>query len=145
MRKLYFILLMSISYTFADTTQMSVDILKQITSGAVNANPDISDELADKTVVFSLQASALTLACKQKNRGDMDAQAKCVKTNKTSLNSIGALSESAFDVGYTAATQQAKIHRDVKVSDYYQVINQLVIYADNIQQSAIPNTPKIAN
>lgn len=132
------------SYTFADTNQMSIDILKQITAGPVNANPDISDELADKTVIFSLQASALTLACKQKNRGDANAQIKCVNTNKADLAGIGTLSESAFAIGYTAATQQAKIHREVKINDYYQVINNLVVYADNIRQSSIPNTPKIA-
>lgn len=143
MKRFYMVLLILTSYSFADTNQMSVDILKQITTGPVNANPDISDELADRTVIFSLQASALTLACKQKNRGDLNAQEKCVKTNKPDLASIGALSESAFSVGYTAAVQQAKIHREVKIGDYYQVINQLVIYADNIQQSSIPNTPKL--
>lgn len=145
--KKYLLMLLFISSVFADTdtNQMSIDILKQITSGPVNANPDIDDNLADKTVVLSLRAAALTLACKQKNRGDVSSQEKCVKSNKAELFTVGSLSESAFEVGNTAANQQAKIHREIKVSDYYQIINQLMIYAKNIEQSSIPNTPNLPN
>jgi hypothetical protein len=144
MKKLFFVITSCfILNVWADETDMAQDILKQIIHAPVNANPDISDEVADRTVILSLRASALTLACKQKNHNDEKAVSNCLSKNKPSLLDIGDLSESSFDVGQRSAQQQAQIHREVKVVNYYQVINLLMLYAKNIQHSDIPNLPKI--
>lgn len=130
-------------YAWADPSDMAQDILQQIIHGPVNANPDIADDVADQTVILSLKSASLNLACKQKNRGDIKAANSCIQTNKNSLLSIGTLSESSFDVGQLAAEQQSKIHREVTVGNYYQVINLLMQYAKNLYRSNIPNLPDI--
>ena len=137
-KKTVLLLMLMVGAVFADVDSLSQDILKQITHGAVNTNPDISDDVADQSVVLSLKAASLSLACIQKNRSDQTVSTNCISNNKGKLvTSPGSMDESAFNIGQLAAQQQAKIHREVKVSDYYQVINTLMIYAKNLYQSDI--------
>lgn len=137
-KKTVLLLMLMVGVVFADVDSLSQDILKQITHGAVNTNPDISDDVADQLVVLSLKAASLSLACIQKNRNDPTVTNTCITSNKSKLvASPGSMDESAFNIGQVAAQQQAKIHREVKVSDYYQVINTLMIYAKNLHQSDI--------
>lgn len=144
MKKLCFCVFWLLAYpVWADPSDMAQDILQQIIHGPVNANPDIADDVADQTVILSLKSASLNLACKQKNRGDIKAANGCIQTNKNSLLSIGSLSESSFDIGQLAADQQSKIHREVTVGNYYQVINLLMQYAKNLYRSNIPNLPDI--
>lgn len=146
-KKTVLLLMLIVGAVFADVDSLSQDILKQITHGAVNTNPDISDDVADQYVVLSLKAASLSLACIQKNRSDLTVTNSCIANNKSKLvTSYGSMDESAFNIGQVAAQQQAKIHREVKVSDYYQVINTLMIYAKNLYQSDInKNNPLQSN
>lgn len=132
------LLMLMMGAVFADVDSLSQDILKQIIHGPVNTNPDISDDVADQSVILSLKAASLSLACIQKNRSDPTVTTSCIANNKSKLVAVlGSMDESAFNIGQVAAQQQAKIHREVKVSDYYQVINTLMIYAKNLHQSDI--------
>lgn len=146
-KKTVLLLMLIVGAVFADVDSLSQDILKQITHGAVNTNPDISDDVADQYVVLSLKAASLSLACIQKNRSDPTVTNTCIINNKSKLvTSSASMDESAFSIGQVAAQQQAKIHREVKVSDYYQVINTLMIYAKNLYQSDInKNNPLQSN
>ncbi len=126
----------------ADVTGMSQDILAQIVHGSVNTDPELSDSVADQSVVVSLKSAALNLACIQKNRGESEIIVNCIAKNKPELLAVGNLSESSFVIGQQAATQQAKVHREVRISDYITVAKLLVLYANNIaNQEALNVTP----
>lgn len=144
MKKIFLIgCLWGINFVFADPNDMARDILQQVIHGPVNTNPDLSDALADSSVILSLKSATLNLACKQKNNGNDSAITKCITNNKPSLMTIGDLSESSFTVGQVAANQQAQIHREVTVKHYYEVINLLVRYAKNLQLTTTPDVPNL--
>lgn len=137
--------MMVIGVAYADVTDMSQDIFQQIIHGSVNTDPNIDDNTADQTVVVSLKSATLFLACTQKNRGDSPAVKSCISKNKPNLLTAGDLSESSFAIGNLAANQQAKIHREVAQKDYYQVINLLMTYANNLQKNMIPSITEITD
>lgn len=145
MRKsLVLILSLVVLVANADVNGMAQDILAQVIHGPVNADPEISDSIADQTVVVSLRSAALNLACKQKNRGDDNVIASCIAKNKPELLTVGNLSESSFNVGQQAAIQQAKIHREVGISNYISVATQLVTYANNITNQSSLSIPNLS-
>lgn len=135
--------LFSFGLVFADSGDMAQDILKQVIHGPVNTNPDLSDYVADSSVILSLKSATLNLACTQKNNGSDSAIAKCIKNNKSQIMTLGDLSESSFAIGQQAAKQQAQIHREVTVKHYFEVVNYLMRYTKNLELTMTPNTPDI--
>ena len=121
---------------WADAPGMAQDILAQIVHGSVNTDPDLSEAQADSTVIVSLKAAAITLACQEQYVADESSVVNgCIERNKKAVLTIGDLSQPAFTVGQQAALQQAKIHREVTLKKYPAVINLLVGYVKNLSSS----------
>ncbi|RTK97580.1 MAG: hypothetical protein EKK64_01065 [Neisseriaceae bacterium] len=135
----YLLALLSIN-VWADADKMSVDILNQIIHGPVNTDPDISDGLADRTVIFSLQSAALYLACVKEKKSDELKVKECVNKRIAGLPSgLGEFAESSFNVGVNSAYQQALLHREVPVKQYGTVVNNLMSYSTNIAKQSGDN------
>lgn len=126
---------------WADAPSMAQDILSQIVHGSVNTDPDLSEVQADGTVIVSLKAAAITLACQEQYAGmESTVVSSCIERNKTAVLTMGDLSKPSFDVGQHAAIQQAKIHREVSLKKYPAVINLLIAYVKNLstEKSLLP-------
>lgn len=126
---------------WADAPSMAQDILSQIVHGSVNTDPDLSEVKADGTVIVSLKAAAITLACQEQYAGmESNVISGCIERNKTAVLTIGDLSKPSFDIGQQAAVQQAKIHREVSLKKYPAVINLLIAYVKNLstEKSLLP-------
>jgi|LauGreDrversion4_2_1035121.scaffolds.fasta_scaffold37993_5 hypothetical protein len=146
MRKLLVTLSLSVScLCYADAPGMAQDILKQIIHGSVNTNPDLTEVQADQSVVVSLRSAILILACANRNPTESAAQTKCIKEHKNEIVTIGDLSEPSFKVGAQAAQQQSLIHRELTSSAYPQVINDLVMFVNNLSRNDAVNTPLKTN
>ena len=121
---------------WADAPSMAQDILAQIVHGSVNTDPDLSEAQADDSVIVSLKAAAITLACQEQYVAEESSVVNgCIERNKKAVLTIGDLSQPAFTVGQQAALQQAKIHREVTLKKYPAVINLLVGYVKNLSSS----------
>lgn len=121
---------------WADAPSMAQDILAQIVHGSVNTDPDLSEAQADGSVIVSLKAAAITLACQEQYVAlESSVITSCIERNKTAVLTIGDLSQPAFKVGQQAAQQQAKIHREVTLKKYPAVINLLVGYVKNLSSA----------
>ncbi len=121
---------------WADAPGMAQDILAQIVHGSVNTDPDLSEAQADSTVIVSLKAAAITLACQEQYAAEESSVvSSCIERNKKAVLTIGDLSQPAFSVGQQAALQQAKIHREVTLKKYPAVINLLVAYVKNLSSA----------
>ena len=121
---------------WADAPVMAQDILAQIVHGSVNTDPDLSEAQADSTVIVSLKASAITLACQEQYAAEESSVvSSCIERNKKAVLTIGDLSQPAFSVGQQAALQQAKIHREVTLKKYPAVINLLIAYVKNLSSA----------
>nr|MBP9743468.1 hypothetical protein [Burkholderiales bacterium] len=95
---------------WADAPSMAQDILAQIVHGSVNTDPDLSEAQADDSVIVSLKAAAITLACQEQYVAEESSVVNgCIERNKKAVLTIGDLSQPAFTVGQQAALQQAKI------------------------------------
>jgi len=121
---------------WADAPAMAQDILAQIVHGSVNTDPDLSEAQADGSVIVSLKAAAITLACQEQYAAEESSVVSgCIERNKKAVLTIGDLSQPAFSVGQQAALQQAKIHREVTLKKYPAVINLLVGYVKNLSSA----------
>ena len=121
---------------WADAPSMAQDILAQIVHGSVNTDPDLSEAQADDSVIVSLKAAAITLACQEQYVAEESSVVNgCIERNKKAVLTIGDLSQPAFTVGQQAALQQANIHREVTLKKYPAVINLLVGYVKNLSSS----------
>ena len=121
---------------WADAPAMAQDILAQIVHGSVNTDPDLSEAQADDSVIVSLKAAAITLACQEQYVAEESSVLNgCIERNKQAVLTIGDLSQPAFTVGQQAELQQAKIHREVTLKKYPAVINLLVGYVKNLSSS----------
>ena len=125
------------SYSWGDADKMSLDILNQIIHGSVNTEPEISDAVADRTVIFSLQSAALYLACVKENNSNEVKVKQCVtKRIKNLPAGLGNLAESSFNAGVNSANQQAKLHREISVKQYGTIVNNLMSYSNNIAKQS---------
>lgn len=130
---LWLLVLIWCSSLYANEVGMAQDILAQIIRGPVNTDPDLSEAMADQTVLLSLRASAITLACMQQFHVESEGiHNACINRNKTAVLSAGELSDASFKVGRDAADQQAKIHREVNIKGYTIVIREILAYIKNL-------------
>lgn len=128
-------------HSWADAPSMAQDILSQIVHGSVNTDPDLSEVQADGTVIVSLKAAAITLACQEQYAAmESGVVSSCIERNKAAVLTIGNLSKPSFDIGQQAAIQQAKTHREVSLKKYPAVINLLITYVKNLstEKSLLP-------
>ena len=140
MKKLLLISLVMVSGAcFADSQTMAQDILVQITHGPVNADSNLDDSTANKTVVLSLKSAIVYLACQQNYTHESNMFSKCLATKKPNNADLGQINKLAIDVGNNAAISAITGHSEMKTDNYAQVINYLQIYANNITTRLINN------
>lgn len=121
-------------FSFADSEGMSKDILVQIIHGPVNANPNLDEITADKTVILSLRAAIVTLTCAQNYRGESAAIDKCFSNKKPTDKTLGNQASLSVDVGRTAAISAMNGHPELKTDNYAQTVNFLEVYKNNLIQ-----------